>query len=271
MAFVAAACSGGEPAASPDPRAPVESTAPVETTAATTTTVAPATTVATTSTTVQPTTTLTTLLAMGPGEASIVGTVSGPAGGVEGAVVRVERLVGKDVASTEVVTSGGGSYAISTILGGSYRVRALKPPDYGSSSVEAFFLGATERKVVDIRVPLATGERIIATVNPNPPQVDQVATLAVQIGIGRANAEGEALITPRPGVLLAMASGPGLAVESSNQVITDANGKGFWHVRCLTVGADTLGLTVGAGVTQVKIPACVAGAPPPASPPTTQG
>lgn len=268
VAIVAAACSGGEPAAGPQP------TPAVETTAATTTTVAPATTVepatTTTSTTLKPTTTLTTLLAMGPGEASIVGTVSGPAGGVEGATVRIERLVGKDVASTDVVTSSGGSYAISTILGGSYRVWALKPPDFAISSVEAFFLGATERKVVDIRMPQASGDRIIATVNPNPPHVDQLATVAIQVGTGRADAAGKPLLVPRPGVLLMLSPGPGLAVETSSQVLTDADGKGFWHVRCLSVGADTLRLTVGNGVTHVSLPGCVAG-PAPASPNTTQG
>ncbi|MDP1805887.1 MAG: hypothetical protein Q8K72_12015, partial [Acidimicrobiales bacterium] len=132
LALLAAACSDGNPPAAPEETVVAEtttSTAPVITAAPTT--ARPT----TTATTLRPTTTSSTMLAMGPGDASIVGTVRGNAGGVEGAIVRVERLVGKAVVSTDVITSGGGTYAVATILGGSYRVRALKPPDFALSPV----------------------------------------------------------------------------------------------------------------------------------------
>lgn len=264
MALVAVGCSDGKPRAAPDTTAVAETT--TSTTAPAPTTTARPT---TTSTTVKPTTTLTTLLAMGPGNASIVGTVSGPAGGVEGAVVRVERLVGKAVASADVTTTAGGSYAVTAILGGSYRVRALKPPEFASSPVEAFFLAANDRKVLDLKMPAAGGERITATVNPNPPKVDQPATLTIQVGTGTVDAQGQLAITPRPGVALALMPAAGLALDGTPQALTDANGSATWRIRCLAEGANTFSLTVGTGVTQVHIPACVAGAPPPA-PATTR-
>lgn len=263
LALLAAACSDGEPAAVPDTTVVAETTTTTPATTAAPTTAQPT----TTSTTLRPTTTSSTLLAMGPGDASIVGTVRGNAGGVDGAVVRVERLVGRAVVSTDVVTSGGGSYAIATILGGSYRVRAFKPPDFATSPVESFFLGANERKVLDLTMPAAGGERITATVSPNPPRVDQPATLTIQVGTGRVDDEGRLAITPRPGVLLALAPGPGLALEGTPAAVTSGNGSATWRIRCLAEGADTFQLTVETGVTQVKIPACAAGAPPPA--PTT--
>ena len=264
LALLAAACSDGKPAAVPDPTVVAETTT-------TPTTVAPSTTArpTTTSTTLKPTTTSSTLLAMGPGEASIVGTVSGPAGGVEGAIVRVERLVGKAMVSVDVTTTAGGSYALSTILGGSYRVRALKPPDFASSPVEAFFLAAQERKVLDLKMPAAGGERITATVSPNPPRVDQTASLTIQVGTGRVDDQGRLSITPRPGVLLTLTPGAGLALEGTPQALTDGNGSVTWRFRCVTEGASTFQLTVGTGTTPVTIPACAAGAPPPA-PPTTR-
>lgn len=221
----------------------------------------------TTATTLRPTTTSSTMLAMGPGDASIVGTVRGNAGGVEGAIVRVERLVGKAVVSTDVITSGGGTYAVATILGGSYRVRALKPPDFALSPVESFFLGANERKVLDLTMPAAGGERITATVSPNPPRVDQPASLTIQVGTGRVDDQGRLSITPRPGVLLALAPGSGLALEGTPQSLTDGNGSATWRIRCLAEGGNTFQLTVGTGITQVIIPACTPGAPSPA--PTT--
>lgn len=264
LVLLAAACSDGEPAAAPDTTVVAE----------TTTTTTPATTAApttaqptTTSTTLRPATTLTTLLAMGPGDASIVGTVRGPAGGVDGAIVRVERLVGSAVVSTDAFTSGGGSYSLATILGGSYRVRAFKPPDFASSPVEAFFLAGNERKVLDLTMPAGSGERITATVSPNPPRVDQTATLTIQIGTGRVDDQGRLTLTPRPGVPLILTPAAGIALEGTPQATTAGDGSAAWRFRCLAEGANTFQLTVGNGVTTVKIPACAAGAPPPAPTP----
>lgn len=262
LALVAGACSGSSPSASPDTTAVAETT---------TTTVPPTTTTTvratTTSTTLRPTTTVTTLLTMGPGNASIGGTVSGPAGPVDGAIVRVERLVGQAVAMAEVTTTGGGSWNMGSILGGSFRVRALRPPDFGQSTVEAFFLGANERKTVDLRMPAAGGERITATVNPNPPRVDQQATMTIQYGTGRVDDQGRTVVAPRPNIILTVAAGPGIVLESAPQALTDGNGLASWLIRCSAVGASTLTLTIANGVTQVTLPACVAGAPP--APPTT--
>jgi hypothetical protein len=265
IAVVAGACSGGTPTASPDPTSPVVTTTTPTTVAATSTTARPT----TTSSTLKPTTTSSTVLALGPGEATIAGTVSGPAGPLDGAVVRIERLVGKNVATQDVTTSGGGTYSVGSVLGGSYRVRAFRPPDFGTSTTEAFFLGATERKIVDLKVPAAGGERITATVSPNPPKVDQTATLTIQVGIGRVDDQGRLGITPRPGVPLSLAPAAGLVLEGTPQALTDANGSAAWRIRCLAEGANTFQLTVGNGITQVKIPACAPGPPPPA-PATTR-
>lgn len=263
LLVVAAACSSDSPAAAPDTTLPVETTLTPTTAPAPSTTARPTTTV----TTVRPTTTLTTLLSFGPGEASLVGTVTGPSGPVDGAIVRIERLVGKDVASQDVTTAGGGTWALTSILGGSYRVRAFRPPDFGTSPTEAFFLAANERKIVDLRLPAAAGDRITAVVSPNPPRVDQTATITIQVGAARVDEQGRPSLAPRPGVALSLAPAAGIALEGTPQAITDGNGSAAWRFRCLAPGASTFQLTVGTGVTQVTIPACVAGAPPPG--PTT--
>jgi hypothetical protein len=255
VALVAAACSSAKPTAAPVTTLPVSTTlAPVTTV----TTLRPT----TTSTTLRPTSTVTTLLQLGPGNASIAGTVLGPGGPVQGATVRVERLVGKLVAATDVTTSAGGSWVVPSILGGSFRVRAFKPPELGQSPVETFFLGANDRKTLDLRLPAVGGDRITATVNPSPPRVDQQATVTVQLGTGRVDDQGRPAITPRAGVLLVLSGGPGIVLDTSPQALTDGNGNAAWGIRCAAEGADTLSLTVGAGVTSFKIPACAApGAP----------
>ena len=262
LASVAAGCTSSEPEAAPDTTVVLETS----TTGATSTTARPT----TTSSTLRPTTTSSTVLGFGPGDASIVGTVTGPAGPVDGAVVRIERLVGKNVASTDITTSGGGSYQLGLILGGSYRVRAFRPPDFGTSRVEAFFLAANERKVVDLRLPTAGGDRLTATVTPNPPRLEQQTTLRVQYGTGRVDEQGRPALTPIPNVLMTLAPGPGIVLESSPQVRTDGSGAGSWFIRCTAEGASTLTLTVGNGVTPVNIPPCGSAAAPPAGSSTTR-
>ena len=263
LALLAAACtSSDQPEAAPD-------TIPQETstTAARTSTSGRPT---STSSTIRPTTTSSTVLGFGPGDASIVGTVTGPGGPVDGAVVRIERLVGKNIASTDITTAGGGSYQLGLILGGSYRVRAFRPPDFGTSGVVAFFLAANERKVVDLKLPPAGGERLTATVTPNPPRVDQQATLTVVYGTGRVDEQGRPSVTPIPNVLMTLTPSAGILVESSPQVRTDGSGSGMWFIRCTVEGASAMQLTVGTGLTAVNLPPCAPPGAPPAATSTTR-
>lgn len=259
VALTATACSDSDPAA-----APPTVTEPTTTLAATTTTTPP-----TTSTTVRPTSTTRTTLApisLGPGEAFIGGTVTGPLGPVDGAIVKIERLVGREVATEDVTTSGGGTWRKDAVLGGAYRIRAYRAPDLSQSTVETFFLAATERKTVDLRLTSAAGERITAVINPSPPRVNQSAVLTVQIGIGQVDAQGRPAVIPRAGVVLQLSLGPGQALESSPVVQTDATGSASWRLRCVAVGPNPVSLTVGSGVTQINLPPCSAA---PAAPATT--
>jgi hypothetical protein len=257
LALMTAACNDSKPEAAPVTTVP--------TTSSTTSTTVQA----TTTTTLRPTTTVTTLLQMGPGDASIGGTVVGPAGPVDGATVHIERLVGKLTAATELTTTGGGSWNMPSLLGGAYRVRAFKAPDLGQSPVETFFLAANERKIVDLRLPAVGGERIAATVNPNPPRVGQPASVTIQVGVGRVDAQGKSSITPRPGLVMSLVGGPGIVVESAPQVVADANGSAAWSIRCSAEGASTVTLTVSNGVTTVQLPPCITGPPPTAAATTT--
>jgi hypothetical protein len=257
LAVLAAGCSDAKPEVAPDTTVVQETT--ITTAAAPSTTRRPT----TTSSTLKPTTTSSTVLGFGPGQASIVGRVSGPAGPVDGAVVRIERVVGRNVVTADITTAGGGAYELGLILGGSYRVRAFRPPEFGTSPVEAFFLAANERKTLDLRLPPAGGERLTATVTPSPPRIDQQATLKIQYGMGMVDAQGRPSVTPIPNVLLTLTPGAGILVESSPQVRTDATGTGVWFIRCIAEGASALQLAVGTGVTAVNLPPCGAAAPPP--------
>ncbi len=248
LALVAVACTSSHQGAAPAPTTVAETTLPP--TSSTSTTATP-----TTTTSTVPRTTVTTVLALGPGDASLTGTVTGPQGPVDGATVHVERVVGTSVATQDVTTSGG-SWQLSSILGGAYRVRAFKTPDLSPSDVQTFFLAANDRKEVDFTLAAAGGDRITAAVNPNPPRVGQPATVTITVGTGGVDSQGRPSLTPRPGVSLVLSGGPGFVVDSTPSVVTDASGSGSWTVHCTAEGATTLPLTVGAGVTSVTLPAC---------------
>lgn len=241
-------CRSARPTASPGPSATVPTTALPDTTTSPPTTSRP-------STTGVPRSTTTTVVALGPGDAYLSGTVSGPAGPVDGATVHIERIIGKGVATADVTTAGG-AWHLDGVLGGPYRLRAFKAPDLVAGPVEAFFLGATDRKIVDFNLANAGGDKITAVIDPNPPRVDQPALLTVQLGIGQVDSQGRASIAPKGGIRLMLIVGPGHVLESAAQTVTDGNGAGAWRIRCVVQGASSVSLMVGTGVTQVNLPPC---------------
>jgi len=247
--LVAAACSGGGGGAATTGRAG-QATVP----AGDTTSLPPSTT--TTETTVRgtPRTTTSTTVATGPGQATITGAVTGPGGPVDGATVRVERLVGQQVASTEVRSAGGG-YTLASVLGGAYRVRAWRAPDLAQSGTETFFLAADEVKRLDLTL-VQYGSGVIATVDPAPPKVDQPATLTARLGTGRVDEEGRVTTTPRASVPLTLTVGPGAVLESPAQVVSNANGTASWRLRCTAPGPFSVSLAVAAVIAPVTLPAC---------------
>jgi len=261
VTLVAGGCTSSKQSASPAPTSPPTEAPTTVPPSSTSTTGKPT----TTSSTV-PRTTVATVLTVGPGNAYLSGTVTGPQGPVDGATVHVERVVGKAVATVEVTTTGGGGWQLPAVLGGSYRVWAFRSPDLAQSDVQTFFLAANERRTVDFTLAGNGGDRIIAVVNPSPPRVDQPATLTVTIGIGRVDDQGRPAITPRPNVLMTLNAGSGFALDSPAQVLTDGNGNGSWRIRCLVAGASSLPLTIATGNTVVNLPPCGAA---PAGPTTT--
>lgn len=260
LALVAVGCTSGGRAAAPPRTTAVQETTTLPSTTSTTAR-------STTTSSTVPRTTTTTTVTLGPGDASLVGTVSGPAGPVDGATVRIERLVGRLVATADVTTSGGGAWQLTSILGGSYRVRAFKAPDFTPSQVETFFLAANERRNLDFKLGTAGTERITAAVRPDPPRVDQSATITITVGISGVDAQGRAVLTPRPGLALVLAERQAVVLESPQNAVTDASGAASWQFRCTTEGAAAFTLTIGNGVTQVPIPGCAAAG---AAPPTTR-
>lgn len=251
VALLLAGCGGGDedrgslPAATPTTEPPPSTSAVAPTTMRTVTTVRGA-----------PRTVTTLPTSLGPGAASLSGTVTGPEGPVEGAVVRVERLAGNATAGTDVRTDSGGAWRLDGILGGAYRVRASRPPDLGQPNPEAFFLRADEQRSVAITLVRSGQASLTARVDPNPPRVLQPAVIVVTVGTVRLG-EGGLVTAPSPAARLQLTLADGITLETPGPQLTDGDGRAVWRFRCLTPGVFAASLVVGNGITRFDLPACV--------------
>ena len=135
-------------------------------------------------------------VAIGPGGASLSGTVSGPNGAVGGADVHAERLVGDQVAAVDTVSRADGSWSIPSILGGRYRLRAWRVPDLALTTPQIFFLPETGDRTVALRLDAFDAGDATAAIDPSGPVVGQPAGLAVQVTGQSVDAQGVVRIAP---------------------------------------------------------------------------
>lgn len=201
-----------------------------------------------------PRTTTTLLAELTGGQARLSGTITGVPD-LNGITVRIERFVGDSVATTEV-PSDGGSWSLEGIPGGRYRVTAFRSPDVGQVAPEAFFLGATENRTLNLVVARAGEGAITATVNPSPPPLDRPFRLTVQMTNSSIDAQGRIAQTGRSGVGVQLVVGPGLLIDSEPVVLTDGNGNAVWQLQCTAPGPVPVAIVVGNGRSPVNIPPC---------------
>lgn len=206
----------------------------------------------------------TTTVQIGPGKATVKGTVTGPGGPIAGAVVRVERLVGESAATMDVVSTPEGTFMIPKILGGRYRVRAWKPDPDNLALVEplVFFLEGSETKTVELTVNLFQGLAASAAIAPDPPVVNSAANLVVQVVDQVVDGNGIVRSNPVSGVRIELFGAGDWRIASSAVTSSDAGGRGRWLLECRRAGSQPLSVVVGETSTfNLNLPDCVAPAP----------
>jgi hypothetical protein len=207
-----------------------------------------------------------TTVAIGPGDATLAGTVAGPNGPVGGADVHVERLVGDGSAAADVVSGPDGTWSLPGILGGRYRVRAWRVPDLDLTTPQIFFLQATGTRSVALQLAQFGTAGVATAVAPDPPVVGQPAALAVQITVETVDASGVVRPVPVSGARAELANGLTWTVADPNPTVTSAGGRATWQLSCGAVGAQPLAVIVNdTDVYALNLSACVAPAPPSSS------
>lgn len=214
----------------------------------------------------QTTTTLTPVL--GPGQASLSGTVTDPTGAaVGGATVEVQRLVGYLSATAMLTTGADGTWTLPNILGGRYRVLAWRAPDLALPKADVFFLNDGSTQNLQLALSSYTGVQVADDIAPNPPIVGQPAQLVVQITSPGVDRAGKITYASAAGTSVTLTGVGSWTVAAPNPATADSSGQVTWTLTCQAPGAQGLTVTVAGGAPMpVNVPPCVG---PPLPPPTT--
>jgi hypothetical protein len=194
---------------------------------------------------------------MGPGHATLSGTVGGSSGPVGGASVEAERLVGNGSATARVTAGPDGRWSLPNVLGGRYRVRAWRMPDQAMAAPEIFFLGGGENRTLNLGLQSFSGPVVTSAIAPNPPAVNQPANLVVDVSNRTVDAQGVGRATPAAGMSAQLGGSGAWQVTGPNSTTTDPGGQATWQLTCQAAGTQPLGVSVnGAAPLPINVPAC---------------
>jgi hypothetical protein len=206
--------------------------------------------------------TTTTAPRIGPGHATLNGTVFGPNGPVAGATVWADRFVGDEVSSAHTTSKADGSWTIANVLGGRFRVRAWQPPSLDLITPQVVFLGSTQTLTMSLQLATFKGPSVATSVSPSVPQVGQPANLVVQVTNPAVGTDGVVTYAPDVKVRVTLVNGPNWVADNGNPNTTDAYGDVLFQVTCTSAGSNPLSAAVGSAPSvPLQMPAC-AGPPP---------
>jgi hypothetical protein len=202
-----------------------------------------------------------------PGPSALGGVVRGPDGPVAGATVRVERLVDTRSVATDVLSGLDGTWQLTGIQGGRYRVRAWRAPDLAGRPT-VLFLEAARPATLELRLERRDGVAVTAAIAPDPPPVGSPANLSVVVAQRSVDDQGIVRAVPLAGVAVELLALGSWTVRPPTATTTDAGGRAGWQVVCRAAGDQELAVSVAGELVILPIAACVE-PPPPTTEPTT--
>ena len=200
----------------------------------------------------------TTTRPLGGGKASIAGRVVDTDGNpVPGAFVRATYY--GDPTKPEVIEAlslDDGTYRFDQVYGGRWRVRAWKTPELATFEDNAFFLGFTENRQLDLKVKAAGDYVVTSNMAPSPPFIGEPVEVAVLVlsqtvddnGVIHRSGVGGAAVT------LNVTGKWSLAGDATEA--TDYTGRAAWTLTCTEEGSQPISAIVGGREWPLTIPAC---------------
>jgi phage baseplate assembly protein gpV len=198
------------------------------------------------------------------GQARLTGVVTGPDGPVPGATVQLERFVDGEVGNLRVPTGPDGRFALTTLQGGRYRVRAWAAPTLTATRSTVAFIPASG-EVVDLALAVErhAAPTLVAGIEAGRFQVGDALTLRALLT--RQVVDGDGIVVDQPvGATEVSVDAPGLAVVAPSTAPgrTDAAGRVSWRIECAREGGHRITLRA----TPAPLPATGTSAPAPATP-----
>lgn len=191
------------------------------------------------------------------GTSRLSGTVTGPDGPVGGATVRVERVVGDRVASTDVTAGGDGTFTVAQLLGGRYRVRAwLRPSLAATEAAVAFLAAAGGSAEVEIRVSRFDGRQLQAVLDSAEPRVGEPVTLRALYVQQSVDEAGIVVGDGIAGTQVRVELDGGFRLDDEPTAITGPDGIATWRVVCAREGRHVATVSTQDLTTRVTLPAC---------------
>jgi hypothetical protein len=189
------------------------------------------------------------------GRVTMMGVVQGPDGPVEGAVVRVERLIDDQLASIDVTTNDKGVYRLDRIQAGRVRVRAFRPPDLIALEPIVAFAAGTFKQ--ELNVERFDQTSIQWSLAPSEPRVHEPANIVVQVSRQTVGADGVLRQLPVPAVGVTVTPLGLLQADLIQESLTNERGRVQVALRCLGVGGSDLqvGLATGESA-KISPPVC---------------
>ncbi len=193
------------------------------------------------------------------GTSSLRGVVAGPDGPVEGATVRIERVIGNRVGAITVTSGGGGSFSADRLLGGHYRVRAWLQPSLATTEAAVAFLAALDGTAeVTVDVESFSGRQLQAVLDVADPTVGSPARVRALFTQQTVNDNGIVVGEGLGGASVRLNLSEGFAIREGASPTTTTNGEGIasWPVECTREGTHSATVSTEAETATVRLPAC---------------
>ncbi len=210
------------------------------------------------------------------GSASLSGTASSGTGIAGTAIVRIERHTQAGSVSEDIRTSADGSWSISGLLGGRYRVRAWVPGRFAMDSSMVFYLD--DESAMSLELPLREIEPAVELDVYNGGKIYSGLTGSAVVAVTERTVDADGYITnrPVPGKVIDVTAQSPLTLLSPAQSTTNSHGQSTIRIRCNQVGTARIVVKMDDQVQNVALAPCVAIPPPTTAepvtgPPTTPG
>ena len=206
-------------------------------------------------------------LAVRGGQAQLSGTVFGPDGPIEGAVVRIERFIGFRTGHVDITTGRGGRYVVDDLLGGKLRVRAWSRPDIATVEPQTIYLTAQGNGSLDLTVERHDATKLQGALAVPDPKIGQQVLFQALLTKEEVDENGIVVAKGIDQTELVLQATPGVDVLSVNPLKTDPDGIARWNVQCSQPGPHPVSVVGGGQSITLVLPDCQV--PPPEETTTT--